>query len=112
MTTNLPKPVSPSDDLIKKIAMEVGKEVVDHIETMYPAALDAVAKTARLSIRNTVYNSIMAAVKAADEGRIEDYIRSQERLRRKLRQIRKAGSVEEVIATRDFVMSDGAEILP
>lgn len=39
-------------DLFKQVAMDIGKEVVHHIETMYPAAIEAVPSTFKLSVRN------------------------------------------------------------
>ncbi|HYD30171.1 MAG TPA: hypothetical protein VEB64_04860, partial [Azospirillaceae bacterium] len=57
------KPAADADrELIKAIAMDIGKAVVHHIETMYPSMFDAVAGAAKLSVRNCVYNEIMAAL--------------------------------------------------
>lgn len=97
------KPVSPDEDLVRRIAMEVGKQVVHHIETMYPAMTKAVAwKSARLSIRNCTHNAIMAAVRAADIGQAEQSIDANERHRRVVNKLRSARTVEDVVtATRD-----------
>jgi len=94
------KPLSPTDEAIRKIAMEVGKQVVEHIERMHPemAAAARSWKSSRLSIRNCTHNAIIAAVNAADRGRDESFIAENERHRRVLRRIRKAKSVEEIIA--------------
>ena len=94
--------VRPSDDVIRRIAAEVGKHVVHHIETMYIPMTDAVAwKSARISIRNTTHNAIVAAVNAANQGRIEAWIDSGERARRRSAKMRNAKSVDEIIAIRD-----------
>ena len=96
----LPKVTTPTDEAIRKIAMEVGKQVVEHIESMHP---DIVAgarswKSARLSIRNCTHNAIIAAVNAADRGQDEKFITDNELHRRTLKQIRKAKTVEEIVA--------------
>lgn len=46
--------------LFKAMAMDVGKELVAHIEVMYPEAIKATASTFKLSVRNCVHNHIMA----------------------------------------------------
>ena len=98
MSTEL-KPVSPTDAAIRKIAMEVGKQVVDHIERMHP---DMVAgarswKSSRLSIRNCAHNAIIAAVNAADRGQDEKFVADNEKHRRVLKRIRRAKSIDEII---------------
>lgn len=94
------KPLSPTDEAIRKIAMEVGKQVVDHIETMYPemAAAARSWKSARLSIRNCTHNAIIAAVNAADRGQDRKFIENNEAHRRAIKRIRKAKTVDEIIA--------------
>lgn len=89
------KPVIDADrELIKEIAMDIGKEVVAHIETMYPAMFEAVAGTAKLSIRNCVHNEIMAALEVNDASAIRDRLDARKVFRRKMlktyRDIRKS----------------------
>jgi hypothetical protein len=90
-TTGPDDPNSPSGgnadwsrDLIEAIAKDVGEAVVAHVETMYPAAIDATPTTFRLSLRNTVINEIMAAVAVNDAGRIVDRLAIRRQQRRKL----------------------------
>jgi hypothetical protein len=65
------KPIAPlSRDIIKQIAMDIGKEAASHIETMYPEAIKATSPNMLLSLRNTVYNEIMAALETIDEAEI------------------------------------------
>lgn len=95
------KPLPPTDAVIRRIAMDVGKQVVEHIEWMYPEMTKAVAwKSARLSIRNCTHNAIMAAVNAADEGRHEDAMAANDKHRRFMRKIRKAKTIDDIIAAR------------
>lgn len=46
-------------DFVKAVAMDIGKEVAHHIETMYPEAVKAASSTLLLSVRNTTYNALM-----------------------------------------------------
>lgn len=87
---NEPAIVDFSEALVRQIAMDVGKQVAFHIETQYPAMLDAVAaKSAALSIRNTAYNAIMEAVKAANQGQVEQMLKRHNEHRRTIRKLRK-----------------------
>ncbi len=51
-------------DLLKAVAMDIGKEVAHHIETMYPEAVEAASSTFLLSVRNCVHNEILAAIES------------------------------------------------
>jgi hypothetical protein len=87
-----------TDDLIRRIAMDIGKEVVAHIEHAYPDMFRAVAaNSAKLSIRNATYSAVYAAVRAADEGRIEEALKAHDEHRRKMRRLRKASNVADVV---------------
>lgn len=81
-----------SEELIRKIAMDVGKEVVAYIEHAYPEAFDGVRspKSFKLSIRNATYNSLMSSIKAAREGRIDELMASRDRHRREMRRLQRA----------------------
>ena len=96
----LPKITTPTDAAIRKIAMEVGKQVVHHIETMHPemAAAAHSWKSARLSIRNFTHNAIIAAVNAADQGLDQQAIAAGEKHRRVINRLRKAKTVEDIVA--------------
>lgn len=85
------KPLPPTDDIVRRIAMDVGKQVVEHIEWAHSDMVRAVRswKSARLSIRNCVHNNIMAAVSAADEGRYEQWITNNDAHRRNMRSARR-----------------------
>lgn len=99
MTSNLPKPIGPTEEVVRRIAMDVGEQVVHHIETMYPQVTKVVAwKSARLSIRNATHNAIMTAVNAADIGRAEQSIEANEKHRRWVNRMKKAKTVDEVFA--------------
>lgn len=44
-----------SQDIIKEIAMDIGKEVIAYIEVMYPEAIKATSSTFKLSVRNCIH---------------------------------------------------------
>lgn len=56
--------------LLKEIAMDIGKETVAYIHVMYPDAIKETSSTFSLSIRNVVYNEIMAAFQVDETGNI------------------------------------------
>jgi hypothetical protein len=69
-----------SEGLVKAIAMDIGKEVVAYVEVMYPKAI--VNSGFKLSLRNCVYNEIMAAIKVNDAGQIEARLKDRKAFRR------------------------------
>ena len=54
MTEKLPAIVDFSEALVRQIAMDVGKQVAFHIETMYPAMLDVDQRNVRFPIATAV----------------------------------------------------------
>jgi hypothetical protein len=84
-------PIEFTDAIVRQIAMDVGKQVVDHIEHAYPGMCGVVAwNSARTSIRNCAHNAIMEAVKAANDGAIEPMLERHDEHRRTMRRLRKA----------------------
>src|SRR5258708_5666957 len=73
-----------SRELVKLIAKDVGDAVVTHIEIMYPAAFAATPGTFPLSVRNCIFNEIMAAVEVNDVGQIAARLADRRRARRVL----------------------------
>lgn len=88
----------PTESLLKRIAFDVGKQLVEQIESVHPEMTRAVMswESTRLSLRNTVHNAFMEAVAAAKAGEIENMLARHDKHRRLMRKLRKAGSVEEV----------------
>ena len=68
---NLPVKQNPDRELISRVAMDIGKEVVSHIRLMYPKAYASLPASGKLSVRNCVYNEIMAALEVMDAEVIE-----------------------------------------
>lgn len=83
-------------DIIKAIAMDIGKELVDYVERMYPDAIAAASSTFRLSLKNHVYNDIMCMTKITDEKRLIEWLDFREKFRRHLKRIKRAKSTEDV----------------
>lgn len=76
-------PKSPwSRDLVKEIAMDIGKSTVAYVEVMYPKAIEAASSTFKLSLRNHIYNEIMAAIEINDEGAITARLKDRKKFRR------------------------------
>lgn len=72
-----------SKELIKEIAMDIGKEVVAYIEVQYPKAIEATSSTFKLSVRNCIHNQIMAAIEITDEGEIRARLQDRKHFRRR-----------------------------
>lgn len=71
-----------SRELVKEIAMDIGKEIAAYIEVMYPKAVEATSSTFLLSVRNSIYNEIMAAIDVNDAGQIRARIKTRKKFRR------------------------------
>ncbi len=69
-------------ELVKAIAMDIGKEVAAYIEVMYPKAVEATSSTFLLSVRNSIYNEIMAAIEVNDQGQIGARLQDRKKFRR------------------------------
>lgn len=78
-----PRPEGWSKELVKAIAMDIGKETVAYIEVMYPKAIEATSSTFKLSVRNQIYNEIMAAIAVNDAGKIEMRLKTRKTSRRR-----------------------------
>ncbi len=78
------KPQEPlSRDIVKEIAMDIGKAVVAYVAVQYPEAIKATASTFSLSLRNCIYNEIMAALETIDEDEIRARLEERRKFRRK-----------------------------
>lgn len=78
----VPAQVNIAEDLVRQIAMDIGKEAVAYVEVMYPQAIEATSSTFKLSLRNHIYNEIMAAIKVNDAGEIVARLADRKKFRR------------------------------
>jgi len=94
------KRVAPPDDpdvaLIKGVAMDIGKEVVAYVERMYPQAVSATSSTFKLSLRNCIFNEIIAAMRVTDPDEI------LARLERRRKERRKSKAISDIIRDTDW----------
>lgn len=88
-----------SDDLVDRIAKEIAAQVTDHLETMYPAATEAVAwKSCKRSLQGVIRNAVASAGRAAEAGRADAWIANGAAHRRKMRRIRAARTMSDLAA--------------
>lgn len=81
-----------SRELVKEIAMDVGKDVCGYVEWMYPKAVEATSSTFLLSLRNSIHNQIMAALDGpTDEVSIRERLAARKTWRRKFKALWKKG---------------------
>lgn len=71
-----------SRELVKAIAEDIGKDTIAYIEVMYPDAIKAASSTFKTSVRNHIYNQIMAAIEVNDAGQISARLKDRADFRR------------------------------
>lgn len=69
-------------ELVKLIAMDIGKQMVAYIEVMYPEVWAAGNSGFRLSVRNHIHNDIIAAIELHDEASIMKWLADRKAHRR------------------------------
>ncbi len=83
-----PKPQRDMDrELVKAIAMDIGKSAVSKIRTMYPDVYAAMNSGCRLTLRNHIYNEIMAALDTTDADQIEARLKQRAEDRKHLHSV-------------------------
>jgi hypothetical protein len=80
-------------DLIRAVAMDIGKQVAHHIEMMYPEAVKAASSTFLLSVRNCTHNEIVAWLETNMD--TENRLAFNERFRRHIRALSKKNRQED-----------------
>lgn len=73
-----------SRELVKAIAMDIGKSTADYIEHMYPEAVQHTASTFKTSVKHHIYNDLMAALEVTDEAAIRERLKVRRRHRLKM----------------------------
>jgi len=71
-----------SRELIKAIAADIGTDMVAYIEVMYPEAIAATSSTFKTSVRNHIYNQVMAAIEITDADQIAVWLENRKKHRR------------------------------
>jgi len=72
-------------DEIRAVAMEIGKQVAFHIESMYPEAVRAASSTFLLSVRNCTHNAIMGLKEDKRGKTVKQWLAGQDKHRRTIR---------------------------
>lgn len=73
--------------LISEVALEIGKDLVAHIERMYPDVYAAMNSGCKLSVRNHIHNDIMWAIQNRTEADYRAWIEARKASRRNLLKI-------------------------
>lgn len=75
------------DDLVKALAWEVSRNVIDHHRWVYSKIFENAPSTFQISLRNSIYNQIASAIKCHTEDEMRQWIASSEDHRRTMRKI-------------------------
>ncbi len=75
------------DDLVKKLAWEVARNVMEHNRWVYKAVFDAAPSTFPISIRNGIYNQIVSAIECKNDAEIIKWIDQSEAHRNEMRRL-------------------------
>lgn len=77
-------------ELVKALAMEIGKSTAAYVEVMYPEAVKATSSTFRTSLQNHIYNEIVSMAELHDAASIRNAIEESKGFRKRwLAQYRK-----------------------
>lgn len=76
------------DALIKELAFEVSKNVIDHHKWAYAEVFKNAPSTFPISMRNGIYNQICSAIKCHSDEEIRVWIENSKRHRNEMRRIK------------------------
>lgn len=85
--------------MMQAIAMDIGKEIVAYVEVQYPKAIEATTGGFPISLKNSIYNEIMAAFEfRGDKIQLAERLRERRAFRKEwlatYRKIRKSNVKE------------------
>ena len=85
------KDIVPADheDLIKKLAWEVARNVIDHHKNVYSAIFKNAPSTFQISLRNGIYNEIQHAIKCRTDYDIREWIAKSESHRKEMQRLKR-----------------------
>lgn len=75
--------------MIKRLAWEVSKNVIDHHKWVYPKIFENAPSTFPISLRNSIYNQIESAIKCHTDSDIRDWIAKSEAHRKEMRRLKR-----------------------
>jgi hypothetical protein len=76
------------DALVKKLAWEVARNVIDHHKNVYSKIFEAAPSTFPVSMRNAIYNEIQSAIKCHTDEQIQSWIARSEEHRKTMRRLK------------------------
>lgn len=83
------------NDLLKNLAWEVSKNVVDHHKFVYAKIFKNAPSTFPISLRNAIYNEIQSAIKCRTDNDIREWIVRSKQHRKEMRRLRRANRETE-----------------
>lgn len=90
MTNSLPAkaaPHAPAEDVVQLAANELAAEITDHIEQMYPKAVEACGPSFLRSVRGFTYNRVLAMSKCHTEEELLAFIKRTREARKRSRKM-------------------------
>lgn len=86
---NLPSKILSHDDLVKKLAWEVARNVLDYQKFVYSEIFKNAPSTFSISIRNGIYNQISDAIKCHTDDEIIQWIAKSESHRKEMQRLKR-----------------------
>jgi hypothetical protein len=84
------------DDVIKLLAWEVAKNVIDHHKFVYSKIFEAAPSTFPISIRNAIYNEIQSAIKCRTDQEMKEWIAKSEAHRKEMKRLKRLSKKAEM----------------
>lgn len=75
--------------IIKLLAWEVAKNVIDHHKFVYSKIFESAPSTFSISMRNAIYNEIQSAIKCRTEQEMKEWIAKSEMHRREMQRLKR-----------------------
>lgn len=76
-------------DLVKDLAWEVAKNVIDHHKFVYSKIFEGAPSTFAISLRNSIYNEIESAIKCHSDQEIMNWISRSEEHRKEMQRLKR-----------------------
>lgn len=76
-------------DMVKELAWEVARNVLDHQKWVYSKIFENAPSTFAISIRNGIYNEISSAIKCHTDLEIHDWIVNSQKHRKEMQRLKR-----------------------
>lgn len=76
-------------DMVKELAWEVARNVLDHQKWVYSKIFENAPSTFAISIRNGIYNEISSAIKCHTDFEIHEWIANSQRHRKNMQRLKR-----------------------